>query len=203
MREQDSVCAVVCGVALLLAVCALSSSASRVHAQAGPSDAAAASALAADVNALVAQFAEQRDAIGGWPAVVQTVYERLTQLATQVNTAASSGNLLQTQRRHQAFSRVAARISRWLINRYEPRNEAAPTRENREAVIDRLIKRLNVISTVATRAGVALDFTAANAARQQLESVRANGSDAQVRVAMRALRDQIDALQDAFPEPTN
>jgi hypothetical protein len=203
MREQDSVNAVVRGIALSLAICALSSSASHTRAQATPSDAAAATALASDVNAIVAQFAEQRDALDGWPAAVQMAYDRLTQMATQLTAAASAGNLMLVQRRHVAFQRVAARIARWLVNRYEPRSEDAPTRELRDAVAARLVARLNTVASIAAQAGVAVDLTAANAARQQLENVRANGTDAQVRVAMRALRDQIDALQDSIPDPTN
>ncbi|HKU44514.1 MAG TPA: hypothetical protein VJR89_40415 [Polyangiales bacterium] len=203
MREQESVGAVVRGIALLLVVCAWSSSVPHARAQAAPADAVAAAALAADVNALVAQFAEQRDALGGWPAAVQTVYDRLSQIAQQLTAAANSGDLNVVQRRHRAFQRVAARISRWLVNRYEPRNEGAPTREARAAVAARLAARVNTVAALATEAGVVLDLTAVNTARQQLESVLANGTDAQVRAALRALRDQIDALQDAFPDETN
>ena len=203
MREQDSVCALVRSIALLLAVCVLSSSPSQALAQAMPNDAAAATALATDVNALVAQLAEQRDALGGWPVAVQMAHDRLNQLATQLSAAANAGDLMGVQRRYRAFQRVAARISRWLVNRYESRNEGAPTRETRDAVAARLVARLNTVASIAAQVGIVVDLTAANAARQQLENVRANGTDAQVRVAMRALRDQIDALQDAIPDPTN
>lgn len=203
MHESGSNGAVLRSIALSLAVCALSSSASHARAQATPSDASAANALAADATALVAQFAEQRDALGGWPAAVQMAYDRLSELSSQLTAAANAGELPMARRRHAAFRRVAARISRWLSNRYEPRNEGPPTREDRDAVAARLGARLNLVASIAAQAGVSLDLTAANAARQQLETVRASGTDAQVRTAMRALRDQIDALQDAIPDPTN
>lgn len=203
MCKQDPVCAVIRGIALSLAVCMSSGGASRGHAQAAQIDAATASVLAQDATQLVAEFAERRDAIGGWPANVQTNYTLLTQLSSQLGAAVTAGNLTAVERRYRAFQRVAARISRWLINRYEPRNESAPSAENRDAVIARLTERLSRVSGVAAQAGAALDLTAANAARQQVETARANGTDAQLRAALRALRDQIDALQDAIPDPTN
>lgn len=202
MREQSSICAIVHSIALAFAIAALTPGSPSAYAQAAPPDAATAATLASDVNALVTQLAEQRDAMGGWPAAVQANYDSLAQLATQLSTAAAAGDVRLVQRRHRACMRLAKRISRWLINRNEA-NEQPPARENRDAIVARLVDRLAFVSGIAARAGVALDLTAANAARQQLESVRANGTDAQLRAALRALRDEIDTLQDAIPDPTN
>jgi hypothetical protein len=168
-----------------------------------PNSATVANALAADIHTLTTEFLAQRDAVGGWPARVQTIYDRLSQGETLLQNALSAGNWMQVRRRYQECLRVAAPISRWLSNRLEPANEEVPPRERVDAVIERLSARLALIRDVAARNNVVLNVTEAQAARQQLERARANGTDAQLRAAARALRDAIDTLQDVIPDPEN
>lgn len=175
----------------------------RASAQSAPvSDGAAAAALSAHVHGFVHDLATQRDALGGWPNAVQTVFDALSQLATELDAAVAAGDRPLVRRRYQRCVRLGARISRWLANQYDPSNDQLPPAERVDAVIARLTERLELIKTLAARAQVTLDLNAVNAARQQVDNARGGGA-AQMIAALRALRDAIGTLQDALPEPTN
>jgi len=172
-------------------------------AQAAPvTDSAAAVALSAHVHGFVNDLAAQRDAIGGWPNAVQTVFNALSQVATDLDAAVAAGDRPLVRRRYQRCVRLGARISRWLANYFDPTNDQLPPADRIDAVITRLTERLELIKTLAGRAQVTLDLNAVNAARQQVDAARSLGA-AQMIAALRALRDAVDNLQDSLPEPTN
>ena len=83
------------------------------------------------------------------------------------------------------------------------RCEQVPSRERADAIAARLSSRVNTLSQLGSQAGVTLNLSAVNAARAQFESVRASGTNAELRATLRALRDAVDSLQDAIPDPEN
>lgn len=97
--------------------------------------------------------------------------------------------------------RVGARITRWLVNQYDTANEQVPSLERADAIAERLSTRVTKLSQLASQAGITLDLAAVNAGRAQFESVRPNGTNAQLRTALRAYRDAVDGLQDSMPDP--
>jgi methionyl-tRNA synthetase len=179
----------------------LTIAAGQSWAQQPPTDAQVATVLVGEVQALVTDLATQRDAIGGWPATVSTAYDRLRQLESQLETARAAGDARAFRRAYRAAMRVASRISRWLANQYDAANEEVPSRERADAIAARLSTRVSALSQIASQAGVTLDLSAVDAAWMQFESVRANGTNAQLRMALRAWRDAIDDLQAAVPDP--
>lgn len=174
---------------------------SQTWAQQPPTDVQAATVLIGEVHAIVNDLATQRDAIGGWPADLSTAYDRLRQLESQLETARAAGDARAFRRGYRAAMRVASRISRWLANQYEASNEDVPTRDRAEAIAARLSARVSALSHIASQAGITLDLSAVDAAWMQFESVRANGTNTQLRMALRAWRDAIDSLQRAMPDP--
>jgi hypothetical protein len=104
------------------------------------------------------------------------------------------------RKRYRACMRIAARISRWLVFQYDSAADQVPARDKVDAIVVRLSTRLSLIAQVVSQAGITVDLTAANTARAQVDSARASGTDAQLRTAVRALRDAIDTLQDSLPD---
>ena len=170
-------------------------------AQTMSSDAAAAAALASDVQSLVTSLAGQRDGLGGWPSRIDDAYTTVLQLQAQLEAARNDGDAKTFRKRYRALMRVAARITRWLANQYDPASDQVPSSDKIDAVVERISSRLELITQVAGRAGVTLDLRAADRARAQLTAARNGGTPAQLRAAVRALRDAADALQDALPDP--
>lgn len=173
------------------------------YAQQPPTNAEVAATLLGEVHTLVMDLATQRDALGGWPAVVSNAYDRLTQLEADLEAARNAGDARAFRRGYRAAMRVAARITRWLVNQYDASNEQVPSLERADAIAERLSARVTKLSELASQAGIVLDLTGVNAARSQFESARANGTNAQIRMALRAFRDAIDSLQDSMPDPEN
>lgn len=171
------------------------------QAQQPPTNAEVAATLVGEVHTLVMDLATQRDAIGGWPAAVGSVYDQLRQLESQLEAARTAGDARAFRRTYRAAMRVASRITRWLANQYDASNEQVPSLERADAIAERLSSRVTKLSQLASQAGIALDLTAVTSARAQFESVRANGTNAQVRMALRAFRDAVDSLQDSMPDP--
>lgn len=171
-------------------------------AQSGPSASAAAAALAGDAHGFLDDLASQRDAIGGWPTNVQANFTSLTQMVSDLDAAVSANDRTLVRKRYQGCVRLAARISRWLVNHYDPANDQAPSADRVDAVISRLTDRLALIQQLANKAQVTLNLNAVNTARQQVDAARGMGM-AQLGTAVRSLRDAIDNLQDSLPDPTN
>lgn len=190
--------AALCSLIAMALLCAAASASAQ---STPPSAAATASALAADADGIITDFASQRDALGGWPNQVRDAYAALVQLRSQLEAARTASDAPVFRRRYRAFMRLAARITRWLASQYDPVADQVPSRDKVTAIVARLTSRLVVIAQVANQAGVTPNLTAANTALAQVESALANGTDAQLRMAVRALRDAIDAVQDALPDP--
>jgi hypothetical protein len=191
--------------AAIATACALSTSALApvVQAQATPTNAQVADTLAAEVHRMLAEFAAQRDALGGWPTRVTDGYAALTQLESDLLAARAAGDAQMFRRKYRAFMRGAARLTRWLVFQFEPEADQAPARDRAPAVLSRLGERLALVTQLASAAGVTLDLTEVNAARTQAQTALASGTDAQLRAAVRRVRDAIDALQDSTPDPTD
>jgi len=170
-------------------------------AQPAPTEAAAAAVLVDDASTRLTDFASQRDAIGGWPAAVQNAYTNLTQLSAQLQSAQTAGDIATVRKRYQAFMRMAARISRWLVNHFAPANDEAPRRDKADTIIANLTDRVDLLTQVASQAGKTLDLTAINSARAQLQTARSTGTDAQLRTALRALRDALDDAEGTLTDP--
>ena len=191
------------GAILSLCLLLLAVAPNRSWGQPAPSDMQVATVLVGEVHTLVTDLAAQRDALGGWPAAVSGAYSQLQQLESQLETARAAGDARMFRRGYRAAMRVSARISRWLSNQYDASNEQVPSRERADAIAARLSSRVNTLSQLGSQAGVTLNLSAVNAARAQFESVRASGTNAELRATLRALRDAVDSLQDAIPDPEN
>jgi hypothetical protein len=203
MSKNNCLCTTIWFVATFVIASVVGVRASTVVAQAVPvTDSAAAAALSAHVHGFVNELAAQRDAIGGWPNAVQTVFNALSQLATDLDAAVAAGDRPLVRRRYQRCVRLGARISRWLANYFDPTSDQLPPADRVDVVITRLTERLELIKALAGRAQITLDLNAVNAARLQVDDARGRGA-AQMIAALRALRDAVDNLQDALPEPTN
>lgn len=190
-----------CHVLWLLTLATLS--ASSAAAQSPPSDADVFTALRADVHTLVTDLAAQRDAVGGWPAAIDDAYANVQQLETQLGSASSAGDAKLFRKRYRNLMRVAARITRWLANKLDPSGDQVPLADRLDAVLERLSSRVEVIKQVASKAGVTLTMQPVDQARAQVESARTSGTQAQLRAAVKNLRDAIDGLQNSLPDPDN
>ncbi|HET8936734.1 MAG TPA: hypothetical protein VFN67_24995 [Polyangiales bacterium] len=150
---------------------------------------------------MVDSLAVQRDALGTWPATVSDAYAQLQQLETELQAARQAGEPIQFRRKYRACLRLAARITRWLANRYAPEGDELPARDRVSGLLGRLSDRLALLTQLAAGVGVTLDVTEANTARTEAQSALDTGTAVQLRAAVRRYRNALDALQDQLPDP--
>lgn len=149
---------------------------------------------------MVSDLATQRDASGSWPAAVETAYQTLTQAVSQLDSARAAGDANAVRKAYRASFRIAARITRWLVNHYAPDNEELPARDAAAAIFARLTERVDLIVSLAERASVTIDLTQVNTARTRVQTAMNGGTNLALRNAIRALRDAVDNLQDGLPD---
>lgn len=165
-----------------------------------PTNAEVAQALADQIHSMVSDLATQRDASGGWPAAVETAYQTLTQAVSQLDNARAAGDAQAVRKSYRVSLRIAARITRWLVNHYAPENDDLSARDRAGAILTRLMQRVDLIVGLAGRANAAIDLTQVNTAQARVQSAMNGGTDAALRTAIRALRDAVDNLQDSLPD---
>jgi hypothetical protein len=165
-----------------------------------PSNAEVAQALVDQVHTMVSDLATQRDASGGWPAAVETTYQTLTQAVSQLDSARTAGDPSAVRKYYRASFRIAARITRWLVNHYSPENDELPARDRAAAIVARLTERVDLIVSLASSAKAVIDLTQVNTARTRVQSAMSGGTNVALRDAIRALRDAVDNLQDSLPD---
>lgn len=135
------------------------------------------------------------------PDQVRQAVDESKQLRQGFQQAVQNGNLDNAVRRYRRATRLLSRVSQWLVQRADREDTSSlPPEERLPLRLKRMVGRLKQLSDAAQSISVALDFSTAKQLATDANTALANSDLQGARAALRSLRDELLALQDAYQD---